>query len=99
MNFKEFKTVIESLKKVSERTHSLYKLGIDLMDYDEEYHKTITTLFNSIFEEEGYDWISWYLYERDAFDGKVLSATDADGNEICHNIESLWDTVVPYIKQ
>jgi hypothetical protein len=99
MNFKEFKTVIESLKKVSDRTHGIYKFGIDLMDYDEDYHNVITILLKSIFEEQGYDWISWYLYERDAFDGKVLSATDADGNEICHNIESLWETVKHYRKQ
>ena len=99
MNFKEFKSVIESLKKVSDRAHNAYQIGIDLMDYDEEYHKAITILMKSIFEEEGYDWISWYLYERDSFEGKVLSANDADGNEICHNIESLWDTVKPYRKQ
>ena len=99
MKFKEFKQVIELLKKVSDRAHNAYQIGIDLMDYDEEYHKAITILMKSIFEEEGYDWISWYLYERDGFDGKVLSANDADGNEICHNIESLWDTVKPYRKQ
>jgi hypothetical protein len=99
LNFQEFKTVIESLKKVSNRTHGIYQFGIDLLDYDEDYHKVITVLMKSIFEEEGYDWISWYLYERDGFDGKVLSATDSDGNEICHNIESLWDTVKPYRKQ
>ena len=53
----------------------------------------------SIFEKEGYDWISWYLYERDGFGGKVLSANDADGNEICHNIKSLWETVKDYMDE
>jgi hypothetical protein len=99
MNFKEFKEVIELLKKVSDRSHNIYKSGVDLLDYDEDFHKAITILMKSIFEEEGYDWISWYLYERDGFNGKTLSANDVDGNEICHNIESLWETVKPYRKQ
>jgi len=99
MNFKEFKEVVESLKKVSDRSHNVHESGVDLLDYDEDFHKIITILMKSIFEEEGYDWISWYLYERDGFHGKTLSATDADGNEICHNIESLWDTVKSYRKQ
>ena len=100
MNFNEFKEVIELLKKVSDRSHNVYGFGVDLLDYDEDFHKTITILLKSIFEEEGYDWISWYLYERDGFDGKTLSAYDCvDGKEICHNIESLWETVKPYRKQ
>jgi hypothetical protein len=99
MNFNEFKEIVELLKKVSERSHNMYNLGIDLLDYDEDFHKAITILMKSVFEEEGYNWISWYLYERDGFDGKVLLATDADGNEICHNIESLWSTVKSYRKQ
>jgi hypothetical protein len=44
MKFKEFKQVIELLKKVSDRAHNAYQIGIDLMDYDEEYHKAITIL-------------------------------------------------------
>jgi hypothetical protein len=99
MKFKEFKQVVELLKNVSDRSHNIHKAGVDLLDYDEDFHKAITILMKSIFEEEGYDWISWYLYERDSFNGKTLSANDADGNEICHNIESLWETVKPYRKQ
>lgn len=52
-----------------------------------------------VFNEEGKDWIDWYLYERVGFDGKILEAWDEKGNVICHNVESLWDTVMSYRKQ
>jgi hypothetical protein len=99
MNFKEFKIVIETLQNISERSHSLYRLGLDLLDYDEPHHKVFSILLNSIFKEQGKDWIDWYLYERVGFKEDVLKATDENGNEICHNIKSLWETVKPYIKQ
>lgn len=99
MKYQEFKTVIECLEKVRDRSHSAYQLGLDLMNYDEDFHEAITILLKSVFEEQGYDWISWYLYEKRVINGKALSAYDADGNEICNNILSLWDTVKPYRKQ
>jgi len=99
MNFEQFKTVIEALENIRERSHSIYQLGIDLMNYDEPNHIIISTLLESIFKEEGKDWIDWYLYERIGFDGKILEAWDENNNPICYNIESLWETVKPYRKQ
>jgi hypothetical protein len=99
MNYEQFKTVIDTLEKVRERSHSMYQLGVDLMDYEEPYHTVISTLLESVFNNEGTDWVGWYLYERPGFSGKVNLATDENGNEICHNIESLWETVKPYRKQ
>jgi hypothetical protein len=99
MNSEQFKTVIETLEKIRDRSHSIYQLGVDLMNYDEFYHIVISTLLESTFTEEGKGWIDWYLYERPGFNGKLNLATDENGNEICHNIESLWETVKPYRKQ
>lgn len=99
MNYEQFKTIIETLQEVSDRSHSIYKLGVDLMDYDEPYHKAICTLLDSVFNDVGRGWVDWYLYERPGFNGKTNLATDENGNEICHNIESLWETVKPYRKQ
>ncbi len=99
MDFDQFKIVIKSLEDVRERSHSAYQLGLDLLNYDEPYHTVISTLLNSVFTDDGKGWIDWYLYERTGFDKNVLRATDENGKEICHNIESLWDTVKPYRKQ
>ena len=93
MNYETFKIIIESLEKVGERSHSIYELGVNLMDYEELYHNIITNLLNSVFDKEGKDWIDWYLYERVGFRNKVNLATDKDGNEICYDIPSLWEEV------
>ena len=98
MSYKQFKSLIESLQKVSDKYSKLYDLGIDTMNYDEDYQKIISLLMECAFNEEGKEWIDWYLYERVGFDGRTLQAWDENNNEICHNIESLWDTVFPYTK-
>ena len=93
MTYENFKIIIESLERVGERSHSIYKLGVNLMDYEELYHNIITSLLNSVFDKEGKDWIDWYLYERVGFTNKVNLATDKDGKEICYDIPSLWEEV------
>ena len=99
MSFKEFKIIIDNLENVRERSHSAHLLGLDLMEYDYPYHTVISTLLGTVFNQEGKGWVDWYLYERPGFNGRPNLATDENGNEICHNIESLWDTVKPYRKQ
>jgi len=98
MDYESFKKLIEGLEAVRERSHSIHKIGIDLMEYDDVYHDIITTLVRSIFDEQGKDWIDWYLYERVGFTNKVNLATDKDGNEICYDIPSLWEEVKNNVK-
>lgn len=98
MDYKKFKNIIEGLEKVGERSHSIYKLGVNLMDYEELYHDIVTSLLNSVFDKEGKDWIDWYLYERVGFTNKVNLATDKDGKEICYDIPSLWEEVKNNLK-
>ena len=99
MNFEQFKNLIETLQKVSDKYSALYDLGIDTLKYEEDYQKIINLLMECAFKEEGKDWIDWYLYERIGFDGKVLEAWDENEKPICYNIESLRETVKPYRKQ
>jgi hypothetical protein len=93
MTFDQFKTAIEKLEKVRERTHDLHRHGLGLLDYNEAYETIISTLLQSLFNSEGIGWIEWYLYERKSPTGSILTASDGEGNQICHNVESLWDTV------
>lgn len=99
MNFEQFKILIETLQKVRDKYSKLYDLGIDTMNYEEDYQKIISLLLESVFDEDGKGWIDWYLYERIGFDGRVLEAWDENEKPICYNIESLWDTVFTYTKQ
>lgn len=93
MTLETFEVLIKNLTDIKEKSHNAYQLGLDLMDYEEVYHNTITILLKETFGEAGWDWISWYLYEKEGFNGKVLQAYDENNNEICHNVQSLWETV------
>lgn len=100
MKYKQFEKIIQNLEKCRERSHAMHDLGIDLMNYDDIYHEIIGTLQLLVFGDCGKDWIEWYIYERPSFGGKEpLKAFDTDGKEICHNIESLWETVKEYINE
>jgi hypothetical protein len=50
------------------------------------------------FTEEGTEWIYWYLYEKESLSGGPLKAFDKEGNEICFDIPSLYDTIKEYLK-
>lgn len=56
----------------------------------------INTLINSHFDEEGQDWINWWLYEKDG--NPELKAWDENDNEIpTETIDDLWNLVKDHV--
>jgi hypothetical protein len=98
MEYEQFKELIDAIEKVRERSWALYKLDIDLLDFEDSYFKIIDILMKSAFDEEGHGWVDWYLYERIGFNDKVNLATDENGKEICYDIPSLWEVVKEHLK-
>lgn len=98
MDYEQFKNLIETIEKVRERSSSLHKLDIDLLDFEDSYFKIIDILMKSVFDEEGHGWVDWYLYERIGFNDKVNLATDENGKEICYDIPSLWEVAKEHLK-
>lgn len=89
MKLKEFVSFVERMQAVQNRSQELYKLSIDLIEYDNTYHEVINSLLVQLYGEEGYDWVMWYFYDCD-FGAKDMEARDKDGNRICYDVESLW---------
>ena len=90
MTLEKFTEVIDSLKKTGEDLNKLYKLNVDLVEFVEPYETIISRLIKEIYGEEGYDWFSWFCYDRD-FGEKELGAWDENENPICYDIKSLWE--------
>lgn len=98
MNYESFEKIILQLQLAHVKSRELYKLGVDLMQYDEHYEFVIDELMNASFNEDQRRWIDWFLYERPSLitKGKPNKAWKKVGKkkvEICHTIESLWETV------
>jgi hypothetical protein len=96
MTKQSFEKIILNLQLARKKSCELYKLGVDLMNYEENYEHVIDELFRVAFNTEQLGWIDWYLYERESPSGKILKAYKKVGRkkvEICHTIDSLWETV------
>lgn len=93
MKYETFEKLITELQSISGRYSKLYDLGVDLINYDEPNQKVISLLMEELFGKDGMGWIDWFVYERISHSGEILKAWDKDGNEICYNIESLWEEV------
>jgi hypothetical protein len=96
MNKKSFEKIILNLQAARKRSREMYKLGVDLMNYEENYEHAIDELFRAAFNTDQLGWIDWYLYEREGITGNINKAWKKVGRkkvEICHTIDSLWETV------
>lgn len=67
MEYKQFKKIMKDYKKLDKQFSKLHKLGFDFYEgkYPIQHHTdTIFTDFiNTIYGEEGVDWVSWFIYE------------------------------------
>lgn len=93
MTLENFKKVMDLIDKADQRNDALYKAGIDSIEYSDIYHDIIGRLFKEIFTEDGYEWITYYLYEIPMFkEKKEFYATEADGSPIyLRNVEELFN--------
>lgn len=94
MTYKAFKAIIDLQVAHRNRIQALYKLKVDLIETFDEQDKAIELLWQEVLTEHGYDWLSWYLYEKDGISGKPrehLSAWDEEKNEICKDAKGLWE--------
>ena len=90
MTLEKFTEIIDSLKKTEDDINKLYKLNVDLTEFVEPFELIMSKLLREIYGDEGYDWFSWFCYERD-FGGKELGAWDENNNPICYDVKSLWE--------
>jgi hypothetical protein len=90
MDYSEFLAIGLRIQKLQRRTQSLYELGMDVINFENDYYEVIDLLLKQVFTEKQYDWVSWFIYEND-FGQKGKEARDENGNLICQSWESLWE--------
>jgi hypothetical protein len=100
MTFEEFKAIIDLMVDNSKRVDAIYDLKIDLLEFNDDNQQLVCLLWRQLLTEEGYDWLQWFLYEKNYIhDGKgrkEMNAWDENGKEICRNLK---DTYIYLTKQ
>jgi hypothetical protein len=91
MTFEEFKAIIDLMVDNSKRVEAIYDLKIDLLEFNDDNQQLVCLLWKQLLNEEGYDWLQWFLYEKNYIhDGKgrkEMNARDESGKEICRNLK------------
>lgn len=69
MKYKNFLTILMNYKKCQEKITELYDIGFNIFDGKYELISNIEPIidasFNSIYNEDGVDWINWFIYENE----------------------------------
>ena len=97
MTYKVFKEIVGLQVAHHKRIQALYKLRVDLIETFSEQEKVIELLWEAVLTEYGYDWLCWYLYEKEGISGKPredLKAWEKDGTEICKDLKGLYDYLI-----
>lgn len=99
MSFEEFESVIKLLEAHHERVVKLEELKVGVLELFDDLHKVVEKLFEAVYGKGGYEWISWFCYDRDFGSKTYLTATDAEGNKICTTLLDLWAYLTENYKQ
>jgi hypothetical protein len=108
MTFENFKSVLETMHISSVQVSQAYDIGLNVFEFTESYHKTISLLLDSLLTSDGKEWVEWFLYEKNYIHDKIgrsdLKAyheyTDPNTGkkikvEICKDLENLYE----YLKE
>ena len=96
MKFEQFKEVVDTYQKKSDSVSTAYDIGIDVINYVDDYCRILTVLLNEIFTEESVGWFEWYCFENDFGKGDLEAKTN--GTPICRDVKELFDLMALKIK-
>lgn len=103
MELEKFKKIINLQAEQYQKQQKLYKLGIDLIEINDPLELVISELWAELLTNEGYNWLSWFLYEYYWISGDPkleIKAWDEEGTEIIKTTEELHEylTVNSYFR-
>lgn len=97
-----FVAMVNAIEKYDAEVERWNDFGIELYELPicELTWELINMYLEEVFNEDGVDWINWYIYERKSiFTGEVLPCFDEEGKEFYVNTpEDLWKLVEQHQK-
>ncbi len=91
MKKETFLKLIHTITSVDKSQDSLFKLGIDVVDYPlfNEIIDVIYSIIKDVYGTEGLDWIEWWVYEKT--NNPDLQAFTANENAEIRTIDDLYN--------
>ena len=97
-----FVAMVNAIEKYDAEVERWADFGIELYELPicELTWEIINMYLEEMFNEDGVDWINWYIYERKSIiTGEVLPCFDEEGKEFYVNTpEDLWKLVEQHQK-
>jgi hypothetical protein len=97
-----FVAMVNAIERYDAEVERWADFGIELYELPicELTWELINMYLEEMFNEDGVDWINWYIYERKSiFTGEVLPCFDEEGKEFYVNTpEDLWKLVEQHQK-
>ena len=97
-----FVAMVNAIERYDAEIERWNDFGIELYELPicELTWEIINMYLEEMFNEDGIDWINWYIYERKSiFTGEVLPCWDEEGKEFYVNTpEDLWKLVEQHQK-
>ena len=97
-----FVAMVNAIEKYDTEVERWADFGIELYELPicEIPWELINMYLEEMFNEDGVDWINWYIYERKSIiTGEVLPCFDEEGKEFYVNTpEDLWKLVEQHQK-
>lgn len=91
MTFQVFEQMINKIKAVDAKVSAAYDLGIDVINFADDYNTLSSILLTEYYGQEGAGWIEWFIYDKG--NDPELTAQLEDGTPICYDLKSLWEYV------
>jgi hypothetical protein len=93
MTREDFKKMVGLIEGHSYKSEMVYNYGVSIIEFTDDLQEVISMLMREAFGEIGYDWISWWLYEKDFGKREDIRAFDENDNEIIRDIDELYDYI------
>ena len=97
-----FVAMVNAIEKYDAEVERWADFGIELYELPicELTWELVNMYLEEMFNEDGVDWINWYIYERKSIiTGEVLPCFDEEGKEFYVNTpEDLWKLVEQHQK-
>jgi len=90
MTLPELTHLLNLMDADNKKIRAAYRLGIDLIEFTESAQEVVSTLLKHVFNEDQYETLSWWMYEKDFGRREDLKMWDKDGKEVCRTVEELY---------